>query len=122
MIRGRVTADREAIIELDIAGPSQEFQRIEAAIDTAYNGYLTLPGRLIAELQLPFAGHRRGTLADGSALLLDVYLATVIWHGKRQEVLISKAEGEPLVGMSLLRGSRLAIDVVDGGDVVIEEL
>jgi len=31
-------------------------------------------------------------------------------------------EGGPLVGMGLLRGSRLGIDVVPGGSVVVEEL
>ncbi len=122
MITGKVTTDREAIIELEVARPSQELQSIEAVIDTGYNGCLILPSRLIAALELPFAGHRRGALADGSPVLLDMYLATVIWHGKRQEVLISQAEGARLVGMSLLRGSRLTMDVVDGGDVVIEEI
>ncbi len=122
MITGKVTADREAIIELEIAGPSRQFQPVEAVVDTGYNGYLTLPGHLITALQLPFAGHRRGTLADGSVLLLDVYLATVLRHGKPEEVLICQAKGAPLAGMSLLRGSRLTVDVVEGGDVAIEEL
>ena len=122
MITGRVTADREAIIGLEIAGPSLEFQPVEAVIDTGYNGSVGFPGRLIEALELPLAGHRRGVLADGSLLLLDLYLATVLWHGKRQEVLACRVEGAPIVGMSLLGGSRLTIDVVDGGEVAIEEL
>ena len=73
-------------------------------------------------LQLPFAGHRRGTLADGSVTRLDVYMATVVWHGQPRDVLISQAAGMPLIGISLLEGSRLTIDVVDGGDVTIDEL
>ena len=122
MITGNVTADREAIIPIEVAGPSGQSQPIEAVIDTGYNGDLTLPSRLIEALQLPFGGHRRGALANGSHLLLDVYLATVISHGKPKEALISQAECAPLVGMSLLRGSRLTMDAVEGGDVVIEEL
>lgn len=122
MITGRVTADREAIIRIEVAGPSEQFEPVEAVIDTGYNGDLTLPDGVISALRLPFGGHRRGTLANGSGLLLDVYLATVIWHGKRRDVLISQADCAPLVGMSLLRGSRLTMDAVDGGDVVIEEL
>jgi len=122
MITGRVTPDREAVIGIEVAGPSDRSHRIEAVIDTGYNGHLTLPSQLIGTLHLAFAGHRRGMLADGSDLLLDVYLATVIWHGKPREVLVSQAEGAALVGMSLLRGSRLKMDVVDGGHVAIEEL
>jgi len=67
-------------------------------------------------------GHRRGTLADGSVTRLDAYLATVVWHGQPKGVLISQTAGTPLIGMSLLEGSRLTMDVVDGGKVILEEL
>ena len=77
MINGRIRT-REAIIEVEVSGPSQPPQQIEAVIDTGYNGYLTLPSHLVTVLQFPFAGHRRGTLADGSVTVLDVYLASVV--------------------------------------------
>ena len=73
-------------------------------------------------LQLPFAGHRRGTLADGSVTRLDVYLGSVVWHGQPKDVLISQAAGTPLVGMSLLWGSRVGFDAHDGGAVTIEAM
>jgi predicted aspartyl protease len=77
---------------------------------------------LISLLQLPFLGHRRAALADGSIVRLDVFLATVFWHGKLQTIAVTQAEGTPLVGMALLQGSRLTIDVIDGGDVMADEL
>ena len=79
MIGGRIR-NREAFIEFDVSAPGQRSQQVEAVIDTGYNGYLTLPSQLVIALRLPFAGHRRGTLADGSVTRLDVYLATVIWQ------------------------------------------
>lgn len=88
-------------------------------IDTGFNGYLTLPSATVAALKLTFAGNRRGTLADGSVTILDVYLATVVWHGRKREVLISQTVGMPLVGMSLLEGSKLSMYVVDGATVTI---
>ena len=121
MIKGRIR-NHEAIIELAIRGSPQAAQRVEAVIDTGYNGYLTVPGDLTSSLALAFAGHRRGTLADGSTTVLDMYLASVVWHGRQQDVLVAKAAGTPLIGMSLLRGSRMTMDVVDGGDVIIEQL
>lgn len=121
MISGRIR-NREAIIELEVSAPGQPSQLVEAVIDTGYNGYLTLPGQLVTVLRLPFAGHRRGTLADGSITRLDVYLATVVWHGQPKDVLVSQAAGAPLIGMSMLKGSRMTMDVVDGGDVMIDEL
>ena len=120
MISGRIR-NREAIVEPEVFGPDQPPQQVEAVIDTGYNGYLTLLSDLVTVLQLPFAGHRRGTLADGSIIRLDVCLAGVVWHGRQKDVLISQAVGTPLIGMSLLEGSRLTMNVVDGGDVTIEE-
>ena len=122
MIAGRVTADREAVIELPLVGPAQDTRQIQVVIDTGYNGYLTLPGHLITALQLPSAGYRRAALADGSSVILNVYLGNVVWHGRQQEVVVARADGAPLVGMSLLRGSRVTMDVVYDGDVVIDEL
>ena len=122
MIAGKVTADREAVIELQLAGPVPETQQINAVIDTGYNGNPTLPGHLITALQLPSAGFRRAALADGSSAILNVYLGNVVWHGRPHEVVVARAEGAPLVGMSLLRGSRMTMDVIDNGDVLIAEL
>lgn len=121
MISGTIR-NREAIIELEVSAPGQPLQQIEAVIDTGYNGYLTLPGSLVTALHLPFAGYRRGTLADGSVTRLDAYLARIVWHRQQKDVLILQATGTPLIGMSLLDGSRLTIDVVDGGHVAIDEL
>ncbi len=121
MIRGKMR-NREAIIELVVYDPNVAPRQIEAVIDTGYNGYLTFPSHLVTELQFKFAGHRRGMLADGNIIRLDVYLASVAWHGQSKDVLVSQAEGTPLVGMSLLEGSRMTMDVVDGGEVIIEEL
>lgn len=53
---------------------------------------------------------------------LGVYDARVLWRGRERFVPVYEAEGDPLVGMSLLRGSRLTIEVEPGGDVVIEDL
>lgn len=122
MIHGKITANREAVIELEVAGPTWQPRRIQAVIDTGYNGVLTLPGQTINTLQLPFVGYRQGTLADGRVVFLEVFLATVDWHGRKQEVVVSRAEGAPLLGMSLLHGSRMTMDVIDGGPVKVEEL
>lgn len=121
MIKGGVI-DREATVEIELSASARSPLRIEAVIDTGYSGYLTLPGRLLAGLGLAFAGHRSGTLADGSTVVLDVYLGQLIWHRQQKEVLVAQAAGIPLIGMSLLDGSRLTIDVTDGGMVTIDEL
>ena len=42
------------------------------------------------------------------------------WHAQRREVEILETAGESLIGMSLLFGSKIAIDARVGGEVLIE--
>ena len=120
MISGKVTTNREAVIELEVVGFIQRKEKIEAVIDTGFNGYLTLPNSLINRLKLQLAGNRRVTLGDGNVVVLDVYLAKVLWHEQEREVLVLQADGGSLVGMSLLYGNRVMLEVVDNGDVTID--
>jgi clan AA aspartic protease len=126
MINGKVTATLEATIEIEVSGPNPAPQQTEtvaqAVIDTGFNGYLTLPSQLVSLLNLPLAGSRYATLGDGSVVSLDAYYATVSWHGQNRKVLVLQGDGDALVGMSLLHGSRFSMNVVADGDVVIEEL
>jgi clan AA aspartic protease len=120
MMTGRVTALREATLRLTVVGPDQRPQAVDAVLDTGFNGFLTLPSHVVRTLRLPFVGHRRATLGDGSIAVLDLYLATVLWHEQEREVLVLQADGGPLVGMALLYGSRVVLHIVDDGDVLIE--
>ena len=120
MMTGRVTALREATLRLKVIGPDQRQQAGDAVLDTGFNGSLTLPSHVVRTPRLPFVGHRRVTLGDGSIVVLDLYLATVPWHEQEREVLVLQADGGPLMGMALLYGSRVVLHVVDDGDVLIE--
>ena len=120
MMTGRVTARREATLPLTVIGPNQHQHAVDAVLDTGFNGFLTIPSHVVRTLRLPFVGHRRATLGDGSIIVLDLYLATLLWHEQEREVLVLQADGEPLVGMTLLYGSRVVLHVVDDGDVLIE--
>lgn len=123
MITGRVTPDvREAVVALDVLGRQGRAQPIEAVVDTGFTGYLTLPADAAASLNLPERGSETFMLADGSEVVLPVYRGGVLWQGRELRIPISQADGEALVGMSLLRGSRLTVEAAPGGEVLIEEL
>jgi clan AA aspartic protease len=122
MIAGTVTDLREASIRLTVIGPGGVREVVEAVLDTGFNGFLTLARTMVQALRLPLAGTRRATLADGSIVALDVYLAIVQCHEEEREVLALQSEGGALVGMSLLYGSRVVLHVVEDGDVLIEPL
>ncbi len=121
MITGVVRA-REARIRLRIRGPRRRERAIEAVIDTGYTAWLTLPPALVAALDLPWHSVGRGVLADGSQCLFDVYEAAVIWDGRARRVLVGEADTDPLVGMALLSGHELKMDVRSRGKVTIKRL
>lgn len=120
MIAGQINADREAVIPLVVRSASGQERPLEAVIDTGFTDFLTLPPSLIASLQLPFWEAVEFTLGDGSTVAFATHIAIVVWDGQDREVLVLASEGGPLVGMSLLYGYRVVIDVVDGGIVTVE--
>lgn len=119
MITGRVNAHREAVISLSVKGAGGRDREINAVIDTGFDGFLTLPAVLIQELGLAWRRRGRAMLADGSDILVDIYEATVTWDGSPRRIAVDEAGCAPLVGMSLLSGYELSIQVVDGGRVAI---
>jgi clan AA aspartic protease len=103
MIVGRVKR-REPVIPLTIHGLGGQRLEVEAVVDTGYTGWLTLPPRLIVLLRLRWDSFGQGTLADGSVVVYDVYLAKILWNGRLRRIRVNELPATPLVGMSLLRG------------------
>jgi predicted aspartyl protease len=73
-------------------------------------------------LGLPFRRRGRAILADGSETIFDIYEATVTWDGQARRISVDDANTDPLIGMGLLYGYELKIEVVDGGTVIINLL
>lgn len=121
MITG-VVQYNEGRIRLNVYGPRGREQEVEAIIDTGYSASLTLPPALVAALALRWQTTDRVTLADGSECIFDVYEASVVWDGKPRQILVDEADTEPLVGMRLLRGHELKMQVRARGKVTIKRL
>lgn len=95
---------------------------MEFILDTGYNGWLTLPRDTISRLGLTIRVERTVSLADGRSVELRTFAATVLWHGQPSSVYVVESESEPLLGMSMLWGSRLTLEAEEGGEVTIEEM
>ena len=122
MITGQVTAYREVVISLNVGGPENQERKIEAVVDTGFNGFLTLPASLVRELGLVWRRRGRAMLADGSNSFFDIYEATVTWHGRPRRIAVDETECDPLLGMALLYGCELIVQVTEGGRVAINPL
>lgn len=114
--------EREARILIHVIGTGGHEQLVDAVVDTGYTASLTLPPSLIQSLMLQWQKVDRGTLADGSECLFDVYEADVVWDGEVQRLLVSEADTDPLVGMSLLSGYELRMEVCSQGKLEITPL
>lgn len=121
-MEGYISASREAILRLTLRGADGSEIETDAALDTGFTAFLTLPPALVEELALPFVAAADAMLANGAIARFDVYRATVLWNGERRQVQAYAAEGGALVGMSLLYGNIVTIEVIDGGAVAVEPL
>jgi clan AA aspartic protease len=122
VISGQVDAHREPRIQVTVRGPTGQQVDLSAVVDTGFTGWLTLPPALIGTLALPKTGHGRATLADGRAILFEIFDVTVVWDGTAVAVAAEAADTDPLVGMLLLDGFELRVQAVPGGTVTIEAL
>jgi clan AA aspartic protease len=122
MITGVVNAQTEATIRLPVRAADGREQEIEAVLDTGFNGSLTLPPAVIAGLGLQWRTRGLVMLANGTEHHCDIYGATVIWDGRPRNILVEAADTDPLVGLALLYGYGLHMQVIEGGSVVIEPL
>lgn len=121
MISG-VFSDREAKVPLVVLGPNGGEQGVAAIVDTGFSGFLTLPSSVIGVLELPWLGRGQALIGDGSHHPFDLYRAIIIWHGMPRPVQVAAVETEPLLGISLLYGHELRIQIVEEGAVIIEAL
>jgi clan AA aspartic protease len=121
MITGAIQSD-EARVRLKVKGLRGREQEVEAIIDSGFSGALTLPPALIATLGLRWQSVDQATLADGSTCVFQVYVGKLVWDGKVRSILVAEANTDPLVGMRLLRGHELRMQVRARGKVTIKRL
>lgn len=120
MIIGQVNPRTEAVIPVTIQNNTGRTQTLDAIIDTGFSGYISLPLVTITALQLTYAQSRIFSLGNNARVNFDLYEAVLEWEGQERDVLVLASEAHPLIGMSLLKGYRITIDAIDGGEVRIE--
>ena len=122
MITGAVSAELEAVVDLEILNIHDVPQNIKVIVDTGYTGWLTLPDPMIANLGLSFKKFGRATLADGSEIAFSIYEASLLWDNRTLKIRVDAVNSEPLLGMSLMQGCKLTVEDVVGGKVRIERI
>ncbi len=126
MVNGRVVGGRP-LVPVDIVIKVGTTRRVMAILDTGFDGDIALPNGDYAQLRSSPLPPRDTILAGGIKVKFDRCLAMVDFDGHRQRVAamdLGRSEGAqgivPFIGMRLLRGYSLCVDVYEGGDVVID--
>lgn len=118
---GVVTDELEAVFSVTVLG-QYGHRLLKGILDTGFTDFLTLAPEVISALGLTYSHAVEGRLANGDIGRFDAYEAEIDWDGSRMAIVVLAANGGPLIGMSLLRGSLLCIEVVAGGEVYTEPL
>ena len=119
---GRVNSWLEAVVPVQVERAGGPAMTLACVLDTGFDGFVALAPSQMAALGLRPAGTQRVTLGDGSEAHLPLYNVPVLWHGSRLAVPALAVDGTPLLGMALLHGSLLSMQVVEGGFVRIEPI
>lgn len=109
---GVVDAAGRALLRIQLrpsdASPDSE---ITAWVDTAFDGELVMPRTSIEALGLRQTAAVSATLADGTTAILETFDCVVAWRGADRHVEVVANDGRfPLLGIGLLRETRLVID------------
>lgn len=122
MITGHVNTRREAIVSIRLRGTDGTELDVDAILDTGFDDYLTLPAALIDALQLPRVEAVPIVLGDGRVVRVSVHEARVRWNNEWRAIFVQETGGDILLGMNLLFGNLVTLEVTDGGSVTIEAL
>lgn len=118
MIYGYVR-DFAPLIRLTLPGVKERLS-VEFTVDTGFAGDLALPWAIAQQIDLQLAERRFIRLADGTTRECEFGAIALEWNEELRETEVLILEGRPLLGMLLLNGCHLSIDISDGGEVVIE--
>ena len=117
-----IVRDFEPIIPLSVCGADGKVYLQDAIVDTGFDGWLSLPPDLITQLGLSWKRRGRAILGDGSECIFNVYEAVVIWDGDPLTIPVDEADSDPLIGMSLMEGYQLTVQVFEGGLVELSKV
>jgi predicted aspartyl protease len=115
-VTGRVDADGRALLRVPLAATAGGSRTdIEAWVDTAFPGGLTMPRAMAAGLGLVAGASGSALLADGSQVVLDSHLCYLDWFGGTYRIHAAATDATfPLLGTELLAARRLVIDYAAG--------
>jgi clan AA aspartic protease len=109
MLKGRVNRQGEPVISIQLILRNRP-SNLNAVIDTGFNGYLSVPRRLLIRSKWLAIGTEKFEIATGALVEQEIYLE-IIFDGQRGPVYSVMTEAQDiLIGTKLLRGKTLVVN------------
>ena len=121
MIRGVINDSLELKVAVEVSNENGASHTVEALVDTGFGGDLTLPPDAVERLGLECIDQIPLNLAGGQQLDTTIHRGFVKWFERARMIHVIAAEGQPLLGMTLLDGCKITVRVRPGGEALIEE-
>ena len=113
MIIGFVNESDEPVVEVKL-DLGKEKRLVNAVIDTGFNGYISVPRKLIDESDWNFLGIEEYELASGELMRERVFLGRIeIGTEKLVAFILSSNSSDALIGTKLLKNRVLTINFAD---------
>ena len=110
MLEGCVNDNDEPIVSIRLILRTKPMQ-FPAVIDTGFNGYLSVPKKLVQKSTWYFAGIEEYELATGDQVKQQIYLGNIIFGEERiLTYVVTSNSKDILIGTKLLKSKLLTID------------
>ena len=109
-----------ARVPIVVAGPEGAAKSYDALLDTGFDGAVSISWRDAEDLGLRFFRDHVIVLADGTERGAAIFAGRVRFADEWREVPITVSGDDAVVGMQLIYGARLTLDVFLDGDVDLE--
>ena len=110
MLTGKVNRRGEPVVSIQLILRSRPVS-FPAIVDTGFNGYLSVPRRLLVRSQWLAIGTEKFEIATVALAEQKIYLGEAVFDGRRSPVYSVSTEAQDiLMGTKLLRGKVLLVN------------
>lgn len=106
-----LTPQNQARVKIKVKGRSK-WQIIDCLIDTGFSSGLALSESLFSQLNLQSVAEQEFELADGSAVVFDIFKVKARFKNQEKEILgLFTKSKDSLVGLEFLNDLKLILDL-----------
>src|SRR5205823_4289669 len=95
---------------------------VDFIVDSGFEVDLALPTDMLTGLDVVYAGEYPFALADLTYRTRPLYRMLINWQGEDRVTEIVEMDGNPLLGVGVLLGNLVQMEMTDGGEVLVEPL